>query len=288
MDGAAPVRAWQPTFCPVWEKGPLHTRYSLVVAYSTRRPEAAFNVRIRLYSREGRENGAAPSPAYERRYEEVPFAAGLWVEMAELLPAGASFDGIAEVLVEDPASRPPLPSGSNLLHSWVHLYREDGSQFVLSPCYQQKGGLKRLWTSQYQLWPGVVVNEECDSQIMLMNPYDKAVTARVVIYNPVGDRLRSHGDVCIEPKAYYLGTLTEEMPGLIEFLAPWKGVGTLLLDTRYKLNSYVWLRHLASGNVTCMDHLQQFVMRGLEALDVEGRDGSGRGVSRRVSADDTV
>jgi hypothetical protein len=285
MAAAAPVRPWQPAFCPVIENGELHTRFSLVVAYSTRRHEAAFNVRVRLYSKEGRENGNAPLPAHEAHYEAVPFASGLRVEMADVVGRGAPFDGIAEILVEDPDSRPPLPSRSNILHSWVYLYHEDGSQFVLSPCYQQKGGFKRLWTSQFQIWPGVIVNDECDSAVMLINPYDKSVTARVLVYNPVGDRLCCQSDLQIPPKAYYHGCLADEIPGLTEFLAPWKGIGTLLLDSRYKLNNYVWLRHTASGTATCMDHLAQFVMRGLESVDVEGRDGSGMGASRRVDAD---
>ena len=82
--------------------------------------------------------------------------------------------------------------------------------------------------------------------------------------------------------------LGDQIPGLTEFLAPWQGIGTLLLDIRYKLNNYVWLRHVKSGNVTCMDHLQQYFMRALEAVDVEGRDGSGLGESRRVNPDDYV
>jgi hypothetical protein len=288
VDAAAPVRPWQPAYCPVWENGPLHTRFSLVVAYSTRRHDAAFSVRIRLFSRAGRENGNAPLPAHEARFDGVPFASGLYVEMKELIPPGSSFDGIAEVLVEDPDSRPPLPSRSNILHSWVHLYSDDGSQFVLSPCYQQKGGFKRVWSSQYQLWPGVVVNQECDSEVMLINPYDKPVGARYLVYNPVGDRLSCREEVRIDPKSYYHARLGDQIPGLTEFLAPWHGIGTLLLDIRYKLNNYVWLRHVKSGNVTCMDHLQQYFMRALEAVDVEGRDGSGLGESRRVNADDYV
>jgi hypothetical protein len=288
MDAAAPVRPWQPAYCPVIEDGQLHTRFSLVVAYSTRRHDAAFNVRVRLFSREGRENGSAPPPAYEARYDAVPFATGLRVEMGELIAPGSTFDGIAEVLVEDPDSHPPLPSRASLLHSWVYLYRDDGSQFVLSPCYQQKGGIKRLWTSQFQVWPGVIVNGECDSAVMLINPYDKPVTARVMVYNPVGDRLCCDSDLQIPAKAYYHGRLADDIPGLAEFLAPWKGIGTLLLDSRYKLNNYVWLRHTASGTATCMDHLQPFVMRALEAADVEGRDGSGMGTTRRVDSDSYV
>lgn len=274
MDGAAPVRPWQPAYCPVKEDGQMHTRFSLVNAYSTRRHDSVFKVRVRLFSRDGRTNGGPPKAAYEAQYDAVPFASGLRVEMKELITPGSTFDGIAEVLVEDPHSRPPLPSRANILHSWVYLYSDDGGQFVLSPCYQQKGGMKKLWSSQFQLWPGVVVNDECDSEVILINPYDKRVTALVTVYNPVGDRLSCHGDIQIEPKTYFQGRLADLIPGLAEFLAPWKGIGTLLLDQRYKLNNYVWLRHAKSGHVTCMDHFQQFAMRAIEAADVETR-GSG-------------
>ena len=44
-----------------------------------------FKVRVRLFSRDGREDGGAPKAAYEASYDAVPFASGLRIEMRDVI-----------------------------------------------------------------------------------------------------------------------------------------------------------------------------------------------------------
>jgi hypothetical protein len=246
---AADLSHYSPTVAWAIERDGTHTRLNLVPAAFTRNKRGPFRAYLRLYTDDhpGGVPWASPFGQFDR---------DLRVELADAFPeqAVAGFEGYVEVVVTSPRQdlRP-----QHFNEVWLDYHSDDGRLRTVLPTIQFYGSVKRTLGGQDQLWPGLVATATFRSSLLVVNPYEEALEVRLTALAPDG-REAPASPLVVPPRRQRRWRLPEVIPGLVESLAPCRGVGTLLVATSHKAICYFMIENVRTGTITGMDHLAYF------------------------------
>lgn len=231
------------------ERDGLHTRLNLVPAAFTRNTRGPFQVHLVLYTDQCPEGipWVSPKSAFDRdlRIE-------LGAVFGDRFPGG--FEGYIEVIAVSP--RQDLrPQHYNEL--WLDYHADDGRMHVVLPTIQFYGSVKRTLGGQSQLWPGLVCTAQNRPSIVTVNPYRETVEFTLTAITPEGGRLPGP-TLRLPPKTQRRWRLDEQLPDIESFLAPSQGIGTLLINSNYKMVCFFMIENAETGTITGGDHLAWF------------------------------
>jgi len=151
--------------------------------------------------------------------------------------------------------RDPRPGESRAIEVWATTYTDDGLMSVSYPSVGLAGLLSRSTTGAgIQYVPGVVVNSEHDSELVVLNPYPRDFNVAIRLYRPSGVYLRSP-DLPISRLSVLHEPLAHFLPNALDWLAPAGGIGTLMTETTYKMVQYLLVLDRRTGRCSAMDHL---------------------------------
>lgn len=231
-----------------YETSNAHTTVHVTPSMFTRDPDDRLVLKMQLFS--GR---LAPLAVYE----SAPQALGehLHVTLREVLDADGIEDFDGPLQIQAALTRDPKPGESRVIETWATTYTDDGLMGVSYPSIGLAGLPSRSTAGGgIQCLPGVMVNGDYDSQLVVLNPYPRDFTVAIRLYRPSGEYVRS-----VEHPIRKLTVLRESLEALLpearEWLAASGGIGTLMTETTYKMVQYLLIRARATGQCSGMDHL---------------------------------
>jgi hypothetical protein len=231
------------------EREGMHTRLNLVPSAFTRNTRGPFQVNLVLYTPEY----PAGIPWVSRK---TGFDYDLRIELSDIfrseLPNG--FEGYVEVVATSPRQE-LRPQHYNEM--WLDYYSDDGRMHVVLPTIQFFGSLKRTLGGQNQLWPGLAKTPDLVPWLSTINPYREAVEFRLTAV--AADGRRATGvPLTVPAKGQRRWRIEEQIPNLLEHLAPHGGVGTLLISSNHKIVCYFMIENARTGTISGGDHLAWF------------------------------
>lgn len=233
----------------VIERDGIHTRLHLVPAAFTRNSRGPFQVHLVLYT----EQCPDGLPWVSRK---SAFDRDLRVDFGEIFGDRLKppFEGFIEVVATSP--RQDLrPQHYNEM--WLDYHADDGRMQMVLPTIQYYGSVKRTLGGQSQLWPGLICTEQLKPQLVLINPYRETVEFTPTAIAPDGQRLAG-APLTIRSKSQMRLHLVDVFDDLAGFLRPHKGVGTLLINSNYKMICYFLIENIATRTISGGDHLAWF------------------------------
>lgn len=233
----------------VVERDGLHTRLHLVPAAFTRNSRGPFQVHLVLYT----ERCPDGLPWISRK---AAFDRDLRIDFGSVFGGrlGGPFEGFIEVVATSP--RQDLrPQHYNEM--WLDYRADDGRMQVVLPTIQYFGSVKRTLGGQSQLWPGLICTDQLRPQLVIINPYREAVEFTLTALTPDGQR-NVGPTSSVRAKSQLRLRLDREFDDLVGFLAPHQGVGTLLINSSYKMICYFLIENIATGTISGGDHLAWF------------------------------
>ena len=233
----------------VVERDGLHTRLNLVPSAFTRNSRGPFQVHLVLFSEQCPEG----LPWVSRK---TAFDRDLRIDLGRVFAdqLKAPFEGFIEVVATSP--RQDLrPQHYNEM--WLDYYSDDGLMQLVLPTIQFYGSVKRTLGGQSQLWPGLLCNQQLRPQLVMINPYREAVEFTLTALTPDGQR-QLGPTMSIGSRSQLRLRLDRQFDDLVGFLANHNGIGTLLINSSYKVVCYFLIENVVTGTISGGDHLAWF------------------------------
>jgi hypothetical protein len=122
----------------------------------------------------------------------------------------------------------------------------------LIPSVPIRGAAKMLVRDDLQVVPGVVLNRETDTELVILNPIDETTDVRLVVSSV--DGLVAEGElVRLAPWSSWTGSLKAAVPRARKLLEPSAGIGSLAMFSSHRTLPYFGFRR--SGHpVVSLDH----------------------------------
>lgn len=255
MAGTASVAAaWAPGYCWAREGPEFATRLNFVPRVFARDETEEFGGSVHLYTGHPIASKRFHLPTFSMSHElRLPFR-----EILEKVGM-ESFDGLVEIHAWS-TTKVPHPDEAKFLEVWVDVASRDGRFYISYPAVPNRGQFFKVFSGQYQVWPGIVMKGPMTSDIVILNANRRPVPCRVTLYNSRGESLESaefdapHRSVRVHP-------LEELIPGSRELLTKTDGIGSIRVYFKFKLNGYVMFRNRETGTVSSFDHLSPFFRR---------------------------
>jgi hypothetical protein len=255
MAGAAPVAAaWAPGYAWGRETTEFQTRLNFVPRVFARDEEERFAGEIHLYT-----GHAIASKKFA--LPEHSCAKELRLPLRDVLDNVGldSFDGLLEIHAHS-TTKVPEPNLAKFLEVWVDVASRDGKFYISYPAVPNRGQFFKVFTGQYQVWPGILMKGATTSDVVLINANRKPVPAKFALFNSDGEC--AEGPEFEAPfRSVVQHRLEEEIPGARALLEKTGGIGSLRVWFKFKLNAYVMFRNRETGTVSSFDHLSPYFRR---------------------------
>ena len=98
----------------------------------------------------------------------------------------------------------------DFLGQWVHAEGRDGGGYMI-PTIPVRGQEKNIDRDDLQVLPGVMSSREVETEIVLLNPIDVAVQARITVSSATG-MVVDGGWFTIEPWTAWRSPLSDALP----------------------------------------------------------------------------
>jgi hypothetical protein len=210
----------------------------------TTEPEAEFETTIRGFA-------GAHGPLFEHRTDVYRFGDEVAVELDRLdIPRPPSPGG--GVLEIHPIRRDRLPNRSvEFLGQWVHAEGRHGGGYII-PTIPVRGQEKHVERDDLQVLPGVMSSPDVETEIVLLNPIDIAVQARITVSSANG--MVVEGDwFTVDSWTAWRSSLSDALPRVRRMLAEDGGIGSAAVYSSHKVLPYFGLRGQGMP-LSCMDH----------------------------------
>jgi hypothetical protein len=245
-----PARRGSPDWLPVlgWfvEDGQRHSRVNVIPLGNTRDPGERFMALLKFYR-------GAEEPVFTYLSDSFAGDQNFRFEGAQLLTAiGEShFEGIVEITARS-LDRPP--THFPWIDSWLEFWSDDGAFSGSVPGFVFKGGTtKRVMSGKWQHWPGVVVNDEYQTSVLLLNYHPRPTRLRLDLFAPSGRR-RSSARLEVPARSPGHFALEAHVPDARALLGAEGGIGSLRIWSAYKLPGFVTIGNRNTGVITSFDH----------------------------------
>lgn len=232
---------WLPTYA--WWPHPSSFDVSVVIStYQAASGGGRFEFVLRGYA------GSAEA-LWEHELGELNFGRQAVVHLRGLdLPEPPDAGGILElhtVRLDAP------PGAAPFLGMWVDAHAAAGGGYLI-PTTPIRGSTKRMARDNVQFFPGVVVDLNYDTEVVLLNPISQPTTGKLVVASP--DGLTSESDLFeIAPWAAWRGTVGTAVRRARRLLDPSGGLGSATIETTHKVLAFFGPR-TADGIITALDH----------------------------------
>jgi hypothetical protein len=235
---------WLPSYA--W--WPPSDEYALTVVLSpyhvTTEPAAEFEATIRGFA-------GAGGPLFEHRTGVYRFGDEVAVELDELdLPGPPAPHGGVVEIHPIRLDRPPSRT-VDFLGQWVHAEGRSGGGYII-PTIPVRGQEKRIDRDDLQVLPGVMSSPDVETEVVLLNPIDAPVEARITVSSPSG-MIVEGGWFTVEPWSAWRSPLSDALPRVRRMLAEDGGVGSAAVYSSHKVLPYFGLRGKGMP-LSCMDH----------------------------------
>jgi len=233
----------------VVERDGLHTRLNLVPSAFTRNSRGPFQVHLVLFADQCPEGLSWVS-------RKTAFDRDLRIDLGSVFAdqIKGPFEGFIEVVALSPRQE-LRPQHYNEM--WLDYRADDGRMQLVLPTIQFYGSVKRTLGGQSQLWPGLVCSQQLRPQLVMINPYREAVEFTLTALAPDGQR-NLGPTLSIGSRSQLRLRLDEQFDDLVGFLASHNGVGTLLINSSYKVVCYFLIENVVTGTISGGDHLAWF------------------------------
>jgi hypothetical protein len=213
--------------------------------HATVDPEAKLEFVLRGYAGSSR-------PLWEREVGRARFGEQLAARLDDLdLPAPPEPNGAILEIHPIRTDREPPGKRPKFLGMWIDAQGRDGGGYLI-PTIPIRGAAKKLARDDLQVVPGIIVNRELDSEVLLLNATDRATEAHLVAHSP--DALRAESDpIEIGPWAAWRGTVAGAVPRARRLLEASEGMGSLSIYSDLKVLPYFGFRGPGKP-VVSMDH----------------------------------
>lgn len=241
---------WLPTIAWFVEDGNRHSRVNVIPTGNTTDPLERFVALLKFYS-------GAEEPVFTFLSDPFSGDANFRFDGTTLLQAlGQSvFEGLVEITAR---SLDKPPADFPWVDSWMEFYADDETLNGSVPGFVFKGGTtKRVMSGKWQHWPGVTINDDYSSTILLLNYHPRPVETRLDLFAPSG-LLTQSLPIAIPPKMPRALNLEECVPGSRELLRRQGGFGSLRVWSAYKLPGFVMMQNRHTGLATSFDHTVPF------------------------------
>jgi hypothetical protein len=235
---------WLPSYA--W--WPPTDEYGLTIVLSpyhvTTEPEAEFEATISGFAGVG-------EPVFEHRTGVYRFGEEVAVELDGLDVAGppSPSGGVVEI---HPIRLDRQPNRSvDFLGQWVHAEGRNGGGYII-PTIPVRGQEKHVERDDLQVLPGVMSSSEVETEIVLLNPIDVPVQARITVSSANG--MVVEGDwFTVESWTAWRSALSDALPRVRRMLSQDGGVGSAAVYSTHKVLPYFGLRGRGMP-LSCMDH----------------------------------
>jgi hypothetical protein len=235
---------WLPSYA--W--WPPSDEYALTIVLSpyhvTTEPGAEFEATIRGLAGPG-------EPLFEHRTDVSRFGDEVAIELDLLgLPGPPSpSGGVVEI---HPIRLDRQPSRAvDFLGHWVHAEGRNGGGYII-PTIPVRGQEKHVERDDLQVLPGVVSSQDVETEVVLLNPIDARVDARITVSSPSGMVVEGEW-FTIEPWSAWRSPLSDALPRVRRMLAEDGEVGSAAVYSSHKVLPYFGFRGKGMP-LSCMDH----------------------------------
>jgi hypothetical protein len=211
--------------------------------HATVDPRAEFEFVLRGYH-------GSSEPLWERVVGRARFGEQFAVRLEELeLPAPPEPHGaILEIHSVRLDREPKQPE---FVGMWIDAQGRDGGGYLI-PTIPIRGAKKTVARDDLQVVPGIIVNPEVDSEVLLLNATDLPTEARLVVHSP--DGLSADGPaLALGAWSAWRGSVAGAVPRSRRLLEASEGVGSLSIHSGLKVLPYFGFRGQGRP-VVSMDH----------------------------------
>jgi hypothetical protein len=235
---------WLPSYA--W--WPPADEYGLTIVLSpyhvTTEPQAEFEATLRGYA-------GPDEPLWEHHTGVYRFGDEVAVELDELDipgPPGKN-GGVVEI---HPIRLDRAPTRTvDFLGQWVHAEGRNGGGYII-PTIPVRGQEKNIDRDDLQVLPGVMSSPDVETEIVVLNPIQIPVQARITVSSATG--MVVDGDwFTIEPWSAWRSPLSDALPRVRRMLAEDGGIGSAAVYSSHKVLPYFGFRG-AGMPLSCMDH----------------------------------
>jgi hypothetical protein len=235
---------WLPTYA--WWPHPDEYAITAILStyHATVQPEGEFEGYLRGFS-------GSNDPLWEHETGIFRYGEEIAVELDSLdIPSPPERNGgVIEVHV---IRRDRLPKKEvDALGQWVHAEGREGGGYLI-PTIPIRGQRKKVLRDDLQVLPGVMSDKDVETEIVLLNPIDVDVQARVTVSSAGGLVLDGEW-FTIKPWSAWRGSLSNELPRVKQLLAQDGGVGSAAVYSSHKLLPFFGFRRNGSP-LAAMDH----------------------------------
>jgi hypothetical protein len=234
---------WLPSYA--WWPPPQDYSVTVVLTpyHATVDPRAEFEFVLRGYQ-------GSSEPLWEREVGRARFGEQFGVRLDDLdLPEPPDSHGaILEIHSVRLDREPKQPE---FVGMWVDAQGRDGGGYLI-PTIPIRGAKKMIARDDLQVVPGIIVNREIDSEVLLLNATDRPTEARLVAHSL--DGLRAEGAPFeLGPWSAWRGSVAGAVPPARRLLAASDGLGSLSIYSDLKVLPYFGFRG-PGRPVVSMDH----------------------------------
>jgi hypothetical protein len=145
----------------------------------------------------------------------------------------------------------------------THIHRETGAYFATNAiAYMGDQLYPTVHTTQLEntlFWPGLVCNEETETQILVINPYKLTFGFQIHLF--LGDGSREQSEVLrLQPFSSETYAVEDLFKGSISRLREFTGRNSICVASQYKQISYVMFNDRKTGIITTVDHLHNYCL----------------------------
>ncbi len=237
----------------LWEQDGVHTNVNMVTTHFTRAKQVTFQAEFRLYDR------GAKEPFCHFVTPEFSYGQNMRVLMKEALALVGREEAQGLYFVRLwPTAHPELARGLRSLEPWCDYQSDDGKVYVTIPSAFSRGSARYPSNKHLQYFPGAVWNERFVTKVLILNSHDRPVPGSLRLFNTAGKYVESR-EFVINGKDYIFETLDEAFMGTDRsHLAP-SGIGSLLINLRYRLPVFIAIENAQTHVMTCLDHTMPFL-----------------------------
>jgi hypothetical protein len=190
-------------------------------------------------------------PLFEHRAGVFRFGDEVAIELDQLeIPGPPGPNGGVVEIHAIRLDRPPHRTVDFLGH-WVHAEGREGGGYII-PTIPVRGQEKHVQRDDLQVLPGVMSSPDVETEIVLLNPIDAPVEARITVSSPSGMVVEGVW-FTVEPWSAWRSALSDALPRVRRMLAEDGGVGSAAVYSSHKVLPYFGFRG-GGMPLSCMDH----------------------------------
>jgi hypothetical protein len=235
---------WLPSYA--WWPPPDELSLTVVLSpyHVTVEQDARFEAFVRGYA-------GTNEPLWEHAVGHFSYGDEVAVELDSLdvPPPPAEEGGILEVHMIRLDKEPR--KGVQALGIWVHAEGRDGGGYLI-PGIPIRGQRKEIARDDLQVLPGVMSARDVETDVVLLNPIDRATEARLTVSSAGGLVLESDR-FTVGAWSAWRGALSDALPRVRRLLAEDGGVGSAAVYSSHKLLPYFGFRRNGSP-LASLDH----------------------------------